>query len=328
MHSRLQLELPIVQAPMGGSMSTPALAAAVANAGGLGSIGIRPPGAMRRAFSEARALAPGRPLAMGLLIPFIRSTHVRLVIEARPEAVILMDGFAPKVVAQLHDAGLLVIHQIGSRSDAQRALRDGADALIAQGVEAGGHVVADEPVASVFPQVREVAGDTPVLLAGGIATADDVRAALARGAAAVVVGTRYLLTRESGAHPAYQQRILGAQRTLLTTLFGVGWTLKHRVVPNAATDRYCDAKGNIAPWVRWIQRTTEPLLQPFAMVERAGHSAARTRNVLPLFTPAALEQGQSAAGVEHTALYAGETAARIHSIESAFEITRQLGGRA
>jgi NAD(P)H-dependent flavin oxidoreductase YrpB (nitropropane dioxygenase family) len=140
----------------------------------------------------------------------------------------------------------------------------------------------------------------------------------------VVAGTRYLLTHEAGAHPAYQRRVLGAQRTLLTTLFGVGWNLKHRVVPNAATERFCDESGRVPAWVNFAQRAAEPLVQRFAMLRDAAGHATRSFNFVPLFLPNTLLLGQAESGVEYTALYAGESAARIHSIASAFDVTREL----
>lgn len=321
---RLKIEFPVVQAPLGGCVSSPALAAAVSNAGGLGSIGIRAPASMLRDFARARALAEGRSLAMGLLVPFTRRAHVEAVIASKPEAVVLMAGFSPSLVERLRAAGSFVLHQIGSRADAERALRDGADALIAQGVEAGGHVLGETPAASLLPEVLAIAGETPVLLSGGIATADDVRSALGRGAAGVVVGTRYVLTPEAHAHPAYKQRLLGAERTVLTTLFGVGWSLKHRVVPNAATERFCDAQGGIARWATLVQRLSEPLLGPFMMLHDLSGSFARTVNGLPLFTPEQPRPEQPERAIEYTALYAGESAKRIHALEGAFEVTRKL----
>jgi NAD(P)H-dependent flavin oxidoreductase YrpB (nitropropane dioxygenase family) len=321
---RLRLEAPVLQAPLGGTISSPELAAAVSNAGGLGTIGIRAPAAMARDFARARTLARDRPLGMGLLVPFTRRAHVDAVIAARPDAVVLMAGFASALVERLQAAGIFVMHQIGSAEDAQRALRDRADALIAQGVEAGGHVLGDRPGSSLLEQVLPVAGGRPVLLAGGIAAPDDVRAALAHGAAGVTAGTRYLLTHEALAHPAYKQRVLGAERTLLTTLFGVGWSLKHRVVPNAATARFCDERGAIPRWASTLQRASEPLIQPFAMLRDPSGRAARTYNLVPLFSPAAPRPEQPAHAVEYAALYAGESAKRIHTIESAFDVTRKL----
>lgn len=324
---RLRLELPVVQAPLGGGSSNAELAAGVMQAGGLGSIGMRAPKSLVEQLRRARELAPKRLLAAGLLLPFTRRVHIEALLAARPDAVILMDGFAPQAVRRLHDAGIYVIHQVGSQAAAQQAVRDGADALVAQGVEAGGHVLGVERGAALLPQVIEVAAGKPVLLAGGIATSEDVAHALELGAAAALAGSRYLLTHESGAHPVYKERVLGAPRTLLTQLFGMGWPLKHRVVPNAATERWCDAEGRIPRWVALAQRSVQAAIQPFAMLRDNLPIGARASTALPLYTPALLVRGQPSEGVETTPLYAGESVARIHSLAHAYDVTRQLGGK-
>jgi hypothetical protein len=133
------------------------------------------------------------------------------------------------------------------------------------------------------------------------------------------------LTHESSAHPAYKERILGAKRTVLTQLFGVGWTLKHRVVPNAATDRWCDDGGRIPDWLSTLQRSIEGAIQPFAML-RDGR-AVRGSVEVPLYTPASLTRGQRSEGVETAPLYAGECVERIRSVVHAHDVTRMLGGK-
>lgn len=111
---------------------------------------------------------------------------------------------------------------------------------------------------------------------------------------------------------------------MLTTLFGVGWSLKHRVVPNAATARFCDERGGVARWVGWVQRATEALMRPFAMMHDGSGAAARNFNLVPLFTPESPRPEQPAHAADYAALYAGESAARIHGIESAAEVARTL----
>jgi NAD(P)H-dependent flavin oxidoreductase YrpB (nitropropane dioxygenase family) len=323
--ARLRLEVPVVQAALGGANSNAELASAVAEAGGLGSVGMRVPQALAEQLKRARALAPRGSLAGGLLLRLTQRSHVDALLAGQPDAAILMDGFAPRIVQRLQQAGIYVIHQVGSRADAERALRDGADALIAQGVESGGHVLGIERGPVLLRQVLEVAQGKPVLLAGGIVDAQDVARALEQGAAAAVAGSRYLLTHESTAHTAYKLRVLGAQQTILTQLFSTGWALKHRVVPNAATARWTDAQGQIPRWLERIQGSLDPLVAPFAMLREV--HAIRSGTAFPFFTPASLVHGQPESAVETTALYAGESVARIHTLEHAYNITLRLAGR-
>ena len=199
---RLGLQRPIVQAGMGGGLSGARLAAAVSNAGGLGTVGILPDARSFEAeLRRARELAPGRPLAANLLLPFARRAHAEACIAAGIDVVVLFCGSSPELVAQLRGAGIVVQQQVGTVDQARQALRDGVDGLIAQGIEAGGHLLGEQPTLTALGRMLDLAGERPVLAAGGIHSAAGAAAALAAGAAAVVAGTRFLLTDESGAHP-------------------------------------------------------------------------------------------------------------------------------
>ena len=124
-----------------------------------------------------------------------------------------------------------------------------------------------------------------MLLAGGIAAAEDTRAALAAGAEGVVAGTRFLLTHEARAHPEYQRRILAADKTFRTTLFGLGWPAPHRVVANAATRRWCheDGRAKLAP--RMINAGSGVLAK---LPDRATCASVRMQAPkLPMFSPIA-----------------------------------------
>lgn len=122
---RLGLEVPVVQAALGGAASNAGLAAAVMQAGGLGSVGMLAPKSMLAELKRARGLAPRDALAAGLLLPFTRRAHVDAVIEARPDAVILLDGFAPRAVRRMRDAGIYLLHQIGARPPRARRCSTG-----------------------------------------------------------------------------------------------------------------------------------------------------------------------------------------------------------
>src|SRR4051794_3817940 len=242
---KIGVELPIVQAGMGGGLSRAELAAAVSEAGGLGTIGILAPDELRREIAGAR-VRTGRPIAVNLLLVLARRPHF----EAAEQADVLVTFWGKP---WRRTAGAW-IHQVGSVEEALAAREAGADAVIAQGVEAGGHVRGQVAATELLERIKHAVGrDYPVLSAGGIAEAADVTQRLDAGAEATVSGTRFLMSEESGAHPDYKDRLIDARETVLTELFGLGWPAPHRVVPNAATGRWLrgDRRGP-----RWCERFT------------------------------------------------------------------------
>src|SRR6185437_6375804 len=237
---------------MGGGLSGHRLAAAVSAAGGLGTIGILPPEELRREIDAARALSSG-PLAVNLLLPFARPAHFEAAAQA--DVVVTFWGEPERRVDGVW------MHQCGSVAEARAARAAGADAIIAQGVEAGGHVRGSLPALELLAQVREALGDDcPVLSAGGVADGSDAATRLAAGADAVDCGTRFLLSEESAAHPLYKARLLGARETILTQLFGLGWPAQHRVVANEATRRWLAGDARGPSWLRAVQRASAPVL--------------------------------------------------------------------
>lgn len=310
---------------MGGGVAGGELAGAVSAAGGLGTVGMTGATAFAAALREARRRAPGRPVAANLLVPFVKQAHLDACAEANVALVVLHGGMPPKLLVRLRTRGLKAFVTVGTAEQASRALAAGANGLVVQGLEAGGHLLAVEPIAQALPKVLDVAGGTPVLAAGGVADAQDVRRLLDTGAVAAIAGTRFLLTDESAAHPEYKHRVLSAQRTLATLLFGVGWPLLHRVVPNAATDRWC-RNDELGPH---FARVTGQLSSPLARLmplEAMGRLIALQRTSLPFFTPALPLAGMPEATVERSALYAGETTLRLHDIIPAGRAVELLSG--
>lgn len=321
---RLALEHPVVQAGMGGGTSGAELAGAVSAAGALGTVGIMlEPARMRTEVARARKIAQGRPVAANLLVPFARTAHAQACIDGGADCVVLFCGFDRAIVQRLRDQGVLVLHQVGTVPEAKRALAEGADGLIAQGREAGGHLLGVEPALDFLTKALEVAHGHPVLVAGGIAEAADVRRALAAGAKAAVAGTRFLLTEESAAHPAYKQRVLDAAETRETLLFSMGWHERHRVVPNAATERWCKGDSLGPRAVLEANRALAPLLRRLPASASAATLARQSVSV-PLYGPASILRGMDERLVDVTPLYAGETAKRIHAVVSAAEAVRAL----
>jgi nitronate monooxygenase len=313
--SQLGVERPVIQAGMGGGLAGHRLAGAVSGAGGLGTIGLLPPNGLRCEIAAARRLTD-RAMAVNLLLPFARRDHFEAASEA--DVVVTFWG-APK-----RRTSKVWIHQCGSVEEALAAREAGADAVIAQGVEAGGHVRGTAPAVELLARVREaVPDDYPVLSAGGIAEATDVSARLDAGAEAVVCGTRFLMTDESGAHPAYKARLVEARETILTELFGAGWPAPHRVVANRATERWLGPDPRGPGWLRALHRATAPALSRVP-VSTQSRLAATQRASLPIFGPAAATALQPPNLIEAGPLYAGESVDRISDIRSAGELVREL----
>ena len=313
--ARLGIERPVVQAGMGGGLSLAPLAAAVSAAGGLGTIGFLPPDALRHELATVRERT-GRPVAVNLLLPFARREHF----EAADAADVVVTFWGrPRRRSQRP-----WVHQCGSVEEVRAAREAGADAVIVQGVEAGGHVRGTLPALELLARVRaDVPAGYPLLLAGGIATAADVRDALAAGADAAVLGTRFLLTPESGAHPGYRQRLLDARETVLTELFGMGWPAPHRVVRNAATDRWLrnDPRGPAV--ARALNRVTAPVVA--RLPPRVESALSRRQSPrAPLLGPRAPTEGSPDSLLEAAPLYAGETVKRIDDVRPAAELVREL----
>jgi nitronate monooxygenase len=328
---RLGVELPVVQAGMGGGLSRHELAAAVSEAGGLGTIAVNGAEAIRRELAAARALT-ARPLAVNLLLPFARRDWFEA--SAAADVVVTFWGQPRRRTPGVW------LHQCGSVEEARRARAVGADGVIVQGVEAGGHVRGTTPGLQLLEEVRAaLPADYPLLLAGGIAETADVRAALEGGAEAAVAGTRFLLSKESHAHPAYKQRLLEAEETILTELFGAGWPAPHRVVANAATDHWL---GGVRPFTGIspgkderrellrgprANRLLNRLLAPGSRYTPPALQLRMVRGQRPesrLLTPVGPTDDAPATLVEAGALYAGETVARIREVRPAAQIVRDL----
>ncbi|GAA3589308.1 NAD(P)H-dependent flavin oxidoreductase [Marinobacter xestospongiae] len=318
--SDLGVRYPIMQAGMPGAGNV-RLAAAVARAGGIGTLGLQDLSTWEQSLSLLRQQAVGHPFNANLLLPYTRKGHVEAVLRQHCPIVTLFWGAAKPYLRQLQPAGCFVFQQVGSLSEAERALEAGVNGLIVQGCEAGGHVRGEEPLVDLLPAVRDLAGEVPCFAAGGLYGAGEVAKALALGADGVSTGSRFLMTRESGAHPAYQQRLVDATETIRTTLFGLGWATPHRVVPNAATERWCDARGDVPGWLDAINRAfgfTRRLL-PFKAEPAMSQRAHR-----PLFTNAVMDDSLPASLTDSCALYAGEAVAALESVLTVDEVMAEL----
>jgi len=300
---------------MGGGLSRGALAGAVSGAGGLGTVGLDAAERMRAEIVEARERS-GRPVAANLLLPFARRDHWDAASTA--DVVVTFWGRPRRRTEKPW------LHQAGSLDEARAAVAAGADGVIAQGVEAGGHVRGTVSALTLLERLRAgLPNGFPVLVAGGIADASDVDRALAAGATAAVLGTRFVLSEEANAALAYKQRLMESRETVLTNLFGMGWPAPHRVIWNEAAERWLEGDGSMPRWLRAVQWASGPLMGrlPMSASARIAASQAAGRPFLGPFAPTA--DGPSNL-LDAGALYAGESVARLHDIRPAADLVREL----
>lgn len=229
-------EIPIQQAGVG-SFATPRLAAAVANAGAQGMVCVYgdPPELVAARLDEARRQTAG-VVGANFILHFIDPGLIQECVAAAAERVRVVDFFYsepdPALVQIVHAAGALACWQVGSMEEARAAADAGCDFVIAQGIEAGGHVRGRIGLHALLDAVLS-AVNVPVLAAGGIGSARAMAAALAAGADGVRIGTRFAAAEEAEAHPAYLAALIAAEAedTVYTKAFSVGWPdAPHRVL--------------------------------------------------------------------------------------------------
>ena len=243
--SQFGLNYPIFQAPTG-SNSSPDLAIAVSSAGAMGGMALWP-------FPPDEASARVAKVRSTTNKPFF--VNYALVREPKSLAAALEAG-APIVqfswgmpdrslVAAVHQARAKMGVQVTGAESARAALDLGADYLVCQGTEAGGHVQANSRLYETLPKVLDEAKLTPVIAAGGIGNGAGIRAVLSAGASGAMLGTRFVATRENSSHQEYKNALLKADKsdTVVTTCFEGGWpNATHRVLRNSTFIRW-DAAG-------------------------------------------------------------------------------------
>jgi NAD(P)H-dependent flavin oxidoreductase YrpB (nitropropane dioxygenase family) len=311
----LGVERPILQAPIGGCAG-PELIAAVSQAGGLGILPCTwsSPTVITAQVEAIRALGD-RPFGANLVLAFDVDAQLAALLAARVPVITFSWGRAGRErVARCHAAGARVALQVGTATAVTNALDDGVDVLIAQGVEAGGHVQSTTPLIVLLSHALATAGMTPVVAAGGIATAADVRDVLDRGAAAAMLGTRFVASRESEAHPAYKRALVAAtgDDSCYTLCFDGEWPFApHRVLRNETLDAW-EAAGCPQPGARPGEGDV--------VARGAGGSALTRYSDDP---PRAGDRGSILA----SCLYAGTSVGGIDDIPSARELVSRLDPR-
>ncbi len=309
----LSIRYPIFQAPMGRT-APPQLAAAVTNAGGLGMLGTSwdGPNVMREKIRATRGLTDG-PFAVNFAMPWDQHERLDIALEERVKAVSLFWGDPAPYLPKAKDAGAVIIHTVATPDEARRAVDLGADLIVAQGVESGGHVWSTVSTMVLVPLVCDAIPGVPVIAAGGMADVRGVRAALALGAEGVWLGTRFLATAESGAHDDYKKRLVAARSTdtIYTTLFDQGWPdAPHRALRNSTVEMW---EGAGCPTTGKRPREGE-LVGAFPN----GDPVRRYGVPAPM---------QGATGeIEAFALYAGQSVGLIRDLPSVAAVMAELAG--
>ena len=232
-----------------------ALAAAVSNGGGLGLVGGGYGG--RRWLERELAIVTGntdRPWGLGLLNWAADAAAVEQALTYQPRAVMLSFGDPAPFLEPVREAGVALIMQVTNLEEARQAVAAGADVIVAQGTEAGGHGGRRSTLPFV-PAVVDLAAPTPVLAAGGIADGRGVAAALALGAAGALIGTRFLATPEVLAAPSVPRAVVAGQgedtwrSTISDIARGSAWPSEYsaRILDHRFYDRWRGREDELTP---------------------------------------------------------------------------------
>jgi len=293
-----------------GNAGNPRLATAVTAAGGLGTVSVY--GARPSDVADAlggMATRVDGPLCANIILHFVDPADVTEVVIAAAAGARVVDFFYtdpdPELVKLVHRGGVLASWQVGSREEAISAAAAGCDLLIAQGVEAGGHVRGTIGLMALLDEVLD-AVDVPVLAAGGIGSGRTLAAVLAAGADRARIGTRFLAAEEANAHPTNLAALFAAraQDTVYTEAFFGGWPINapHRLL------RSCVAAAEAFPG---------------DVVGEGEHMLTGDRYPIARFDCDGVNADFTGA-IEAMSLWAGEGVGRLTRLQPAAEIVRGL----
>jgi NAD(P)H-dependent flavin oxidoreductase YrpB (nitropropane dioxygenase family) len=270
---------------------------------------------VRRQIPETRAFTR-RAFGVNLVLEFPQEERLAVCLEEEVPVISFFWRDPSALVPRAKAGGAIVLHAVGSVAEARRAVECGVDVVVAQGWEAGGHVRGSVATMPLVPAVVDAVAPAPVIAAGGIADGRGLAAALALGAGAAWIGTRFLASAEAVIHPRYQQRVLqatAADTVYLENLFDRGWeNAPHRVLRNRTVETW-EAVGRPALG----QRPGE------------GYAIARSDAGAPVVryqshTPGAGTEGE----IDELPMWVGQSVGLVSKIQPAAEIVREIAEEA
>ncbi|CAN8264416.1 unnamed protein product [Cochlearia groenlandica] len=305
----------IIQAPLGPDISGPELVAAVANAGGIGLLRCPDwecPDYLRELIRKTKTLTD-KPFGIGVVLAFPHELNIKTILEEKVDVLQLYWGECSKELVDVaHRAGVKVVPQVGSVEEARKAVAAGVDAIIVQGHEAGGHVIGKEALFSLLPRVVDLIGecDIPVIAAGGIGDARGYVAALSLGAKGVCLGTRFVATHESYAHPIYKKKLIEYEETEYTDIFGrARWpSAPHRVLQTPFFDDWRSLPAD-------ENEVNQPIIGR-TTIHGVEKEIRRFSGTVPNMT--------TTGDLESMAMYAGQSVGLIKEILPAGEVVKNL----
>jgi len=306
----LGIDVPVLQAPIGRA-STPELVAAVSGAGGLGTCAVTWMDAaeVRATIRRVRELTAA-PFGVNVILAWGMNANLDVALEEPPAIVSLAWGDPAPFAARIHAAGAKLLVNVGSAEEARRAEAAGADAVVAQGWEAGGHVCSEVSTLALVPAVVD-AVSVPVIAAGGIADGRGLAAALVLGAGGAWIGTRFLLANEAPIHSTYRELLLEADETdtVHSLLFDGNWQdAPHRALRNSTVELW--------------ERSGRPVsgLRP-----GEGDEIARREDGSPIFRyDSAMPMVTTTGQIEPQSLWAGQGVGLVRETVPAAEIVQEL----
>lgn len=289
------IKIPLIQAGMVWNSGW-RLASAVSNAGALGVIGSGSmyPEVLQYHLQQCKAHCSA-PFAVNipLLYPDIES-HIETVIQHRVPIVITSAGNPATYTRRLKDAGIRVVHVVASAKFAEKAQKAGCDAVVAEGFEAGGHNGREETTSFVLIPLVKAAVDIPVIAAGGIATGQQMLAAMILGAEAVQIGTRFVCTLEASSHESFKEAVIQAGEG--STHLSMKKSVPVRLLKNAF----------------------------YHQIQAAEDAGADAKSLKEILGKGRAKKGMFEGDLEEGELEIGQVAALVHRIQPAAEVVAEI----